>query len=167
VQTGKEEMVCKYLNNVFGDDEANSFFPKIKMIYKNSKQIRQEFKPMFPGYVFVETKKDGRNFASLTTQIAEASTHIIRLLGKENLDHMTIHENEKDFILGLCDNKYIVNESVGFIEGDTVVVTSGPLRGRESIVKRINRHKKRAELEFYFLGDVRRVSISLEIVEKR
>ncbi len=166
VQTGKEETVCECLNDVFSNGESVSFVPKIELIYKNSKQVRKEFKPMFPSYVFVETKRDGRSFTSWTAQIVRNSKYIIKLLGKGNPDHMAIHEKEKDFLLGFCDDEYIVGESLGFIEGDMVFVTSGPLQGRESVIKRIDRHKRRAEIELELMGDARHVSVSLEIVEK-
>jgi len=78
VQTGKEEAVCESLNDMFSNEESVSFIPKIELIYKNSKQIRKEFKPMFPSYVFVETERDGRSFTSLAARIVENSKYIIK-----------------------------------------------------------------------------------------
>ncbi len=46
--------------------------------------------------------------------------------------------------MGFCDNEYIVEESIGFIKGDNVFITSGPLKGRESVIKKIDRHKRRS-----------------------
>lgn len=166
VQTGKEETVCEHFNNMFSNEELISFIPKIELIYKNSKQVRKEFKPMFPSYVFVETERDGRSFASLTAQIVRNSKYIIKLLGKDNPDYMAVHEEEKDFLLGFYDDEYIVGESLGFIEGDMIFINSGPLQGKESIIKRIDRHKRRAGIELELLGDIRLVSVALEIVEK-
>ncbi|MCX8131472.1 MAG: hypothetical protein N3I35_15440 [Clostridia bacterium] len=45
-------------------------------------------------------------------------------------------------------------------------VTTGPLQGRESIIRKINRHKRRAEIELMWFGDLRQVSVALEIVCK-
>ena len=166
VQTGKEETVCECINDMFLNEESVSFIPKIEMIYKKSKQVRKEFKPMFPSYVFVETQRDGRSFANLAARIVRNSKYIIKLLGKDTPDYMAVHEEEKDFLLEFYDDGYIVGESLGFIEGDMVFINSGPLQGKESIIKRIDRHKRRAEIELELLGDIRRVSVSLEIVEK-
>lgn len=166
VQTGKEETVCECINDMFLNEESVSFVPKIKFIYKNSKQVRKELKPMFPSYVFIETERDGSSFASLAAQIVRNSKYIIRLLGKDNPDYMSVRKEEKDFLLGFCDEEYIVGESLGFIEGDMIFVTSGPLQGRESVIKLIDRHQRRAEIELELLGDARRVSVPLEIIEK-
>jgi len=166
VQTGKEETVCECLNDMFSNEESVSFVPKIESVYINLKQVRKEFKPMFPSYVFVETKRDGKSFTSLMTRPVRNSKYIIKLLGKDNPDYMAVHEKEKDFLLGFCDKGYIVGESLGFIEGDRIFVTSGPLQGRESVIKWIDRHKRRAEIELELMGDARRVSVSLEIIEK-
>lgn len=166
VRSGKENIVCKHLNTEFGSEESVSFFPKIELVYKNSKQVRKELKPMFPGYVFVETKRDGRSFITFVERITKKSKYIIKLLGKGNPDYMAVNEKEKAFLLGFLDGRYIVGESIGFIEGDRVFMTSGPLLGKESTIKRIDRHKRCAEIELEFMGDVRRVSVSVEIVEK-
>jgi transcriptional antiterminator NusG len=81
-------------------------------------------------------------------------------------NYMAVHEEEKDFLLEFYDDGYIVGESLGFIEGDMIFINSGLLQGKESIIKRIDRHKRRAEIELELMGDVRRVSVSLEIVDK-
>ena len=165
VQTGKERVICNYLNEMIGDEETVAFIPLIELIYKNSRQVRKELKPMFPGYILAESVIDERKFVSKVSQITRRTAHFINLLGKENPDCMALHDNEKE-LLGFCDDKHIVQESIGFIEGDKVTVTSGPLRGRESIINRLDRHRRRAEVELEFMGDVRRISVSLEVVEK-
>jgi transcriptional antiterminator NusG len=55
---------------------------------------------------------------------------------------------------------------VGFCEGDKVRVTSGALVGLESLIKKVNRHKREAIVEMEMMGDVRRVKLMLEVVEK-
>lgn len=62
---------------------------------------------------------------------------------------------------------HVVQMSEGFIEGDRVLVTRGPLKGHELEIKRINRHKREAELEVPILGRTKRIKVGLEIVSKR
>ncbi len=166
VRTGKEQVVCNYFNERLNNKGLAAFFPKVQLVYKTSKQVRKELKPMFPGYVFAETDLDARSIAIQTSQMVRTSKHLFKLLGNENSDYMPLHEEEKAFLLKFCDEAYIVRESKGLKKGDKVFVTSGPLQGRESIIKRIDRHKRRAEIELGFMGDVRRVRLSLEIVER-
>ena len=72
---------------------------------------------------------------------------------------MKLSEDEKKFLLGFCNDEYIVEDSKGFLVGDKVFVNSGLMQGRE-------RHKRRAEIELVWFGDLRRVSFALEIVSK-
>ena len=166
VQTGKEEIVCDYLNKMSSNKGSIEFIPRIQLICKNSKQVRKELKPMFPGYVFYKTKVDAESFVSQIMPLARKFKHIINLLGRENINYMSLCEEEKNFLIKFCDNQHVVCESLGFIKGDRILVTSGPLKGIENVIKRINRHKRRAEIEWEFLGDVRRITVSLEIVKK-
>lgn len=57
--------------------------------------------------------------------------------------------------------------SVGIIEGDKIVVTSGPLVGKGGCIKKINRHKHEAIVEMEVMGAVREVRVMLEVVEKK
>lgn len=166
VQTGSEEIVRKYLNNMLDPEESVSFVPQIELIFKKSNLLSIKYKPMFPGYVFAETSSSTKEFAIQTTQLVRNSKHIIKLLGNESPDFMALNTHEKEFLLKFCDNKYVFEKSLGLIKGDKVYVTSGPLMGRESIIKRIDRHRKCAEIELMFMGDLRRVIVSLEIVSK-
>ena len=79
---------------------------------------------------------------------------------------MKLSEDEKNFLLGFCDDEFIVEDSIEFIEGDKMFVTSRPLKDRESVIKKIDRHKRCAEIELEFMGGQRRVSMALNIVSK-
>ncbi|MCX8131614.1 MAG: hypothetical protein N3I35_16160 [Clostridia bacterium] len=79
---------------------------------------------------------------------------------------MKLRNDEKSFLLGFCNDDYIVEDSEGFIAGDKVVVTSGLLQGRKSVIKKIDRHKRHAEIKRMCFGDMRRIIVALEIVLK-
>ena len=61
---------------------------------------------------------------------------------------------------------YCIQESIGYVEGDKVIIKSGGLMGSESRIKKINRHKREAVLEINILGDMRQVIVALEIIKK-
>ena len=166
VQTGREQTACDFLNKLFNKEESNAFIPQVEMIFKNSKLIRKELKPMFPGYVFTDSILDEKPFLIKANEYARFSKCIFGLLGSKNIDYIKLTNDEKDFLLDFCDDEYVLEESKGFIIGDKIFVTSGPLEGRESIIKKIDRHKRCAEIEMMFLGDIRRISVSLEIMSK-
>lgn len=166
VQTGKEQTACDLLNKLFDSEESSAFIPQVETIFKSSKLIRKELKPMFPGYIFTESILEEKIFVTQTYKYARFSKCIFNLLSNDTFSNIRLSEDEKNFLLGFCNDKYIVEESIGLIDGDKVYITSGPLKGRESIIRKIDRHKRRVEIELMYFGDIRRISVSLEIVAK-
>ena len=56
--------------------------------------------------------------------------------------------------------------STGVIEGDRVIVTDGPLVGREALISKIDRHKRLAYLDMRMFGRIKTIKVGLEIVRK-
>ncbi len=68
----------------------------------------------------------------------------------------------------LCSNKNLIGMSAGIIKNGVPVVTNGPLKGREHMIRKINRHKRTAEIEVpSFMNDDTRITVGLEIYEKQ
>ena len=53
-----------------------------------------------------------------------------------------------------------------FVRTGSERITSGPLVGMESRIKKINRHKREALVEMEVMGAVREVRVMLEVVGK-
>lgn len=166
VESGREYTACTFLNKLFNVDESVAFVPQVELVFRNSKFVKKELKPMFPGYIFVDTELEGVFFASYTYKLIKYSKCILKLIGKSDFEIVPIKEEEKSFLLKFCDDDYIVGESIGIIEGDRIYINSGPLKGIESVIKKIDRHKRRAQIEMEFMGDVRKVHVALEIISK-
>ena len=56
--------------------------------------------------------------------------------------------------------------SEGIIEGSRVIVRTGPLQGMEGLIRKIDRHKRKAWLELPMFGGTHTVQVGLEITEK-
>ena len=56
--------------------------------------------------------------------------------------------------------------SEGYIQGEKVIVTKGPLKGMESKISRIDRHKRLAWLTVELFGRTVELQAGLEIVRK-
>lgn len=56
--------------------------------------------------------------------------------------------------------------SEGVIEGDVVTILSGPLMGRTSTIRKIDRHKRMAWVEVEMFGRTMLVKMGLEIKRK-
>ena len=70
----------------------------------------------------------------------------------------------------LIENAYanngVLGSSIGIIEGDKVKILSGPLIGKEGLIRLINRHKRTAIIELKMFGRTSDIKIGLEIISK-
>lgn len=63
-------------------------------------------------------------------------------------------------------DRRVIQMSEGIVEGGKVIVLRGPLVGHEAEIKRIDRHRRMAELEVSMLGRTKTIRLGLEIVSK-
>lgn len=116
---------------------------------------------LFPGYVFIETAQIEDFFLRLKKIKAKA-----KVLGVDG-DLTAISKDEEEYLTKLCGKDHIARYSEGYIEGDSLVVSSGALQGCEAKVKKILRHKRLAVLEVALLGRSVDVTLGLGVLEKR
>jgi len=115
---------------------------------------------MFPGYFFVDT--DDIEELALQLQKVEGFSTVLTV----NKKFYPLTGKDADLTEDLYNNKGIFDVSKGIIEGDEIVITSGPLKGQEGLIKRIDRHKRLACLEFVMFDQVVKGAVGLEIIEK-
>lgn len=120
---------------------------------------------MFPGYVFIESEVTSQEFIKEMNTLINTSCDIICILRYTDTE-IAMRESEKIMLLSLCNNIHCIESSNGIIEGDNIKIIDGPLKGWESMIKKVNRHKRQAWIEIEFMGDIRLVSVALEIVER-
>lgn len=80
---------------------------------------------------------------------------------------MPIERSKEELFRSMVDDNHEIAISTGLIEGDKVIITDGPLAGKEAMIKKINRHKRIAILNVTMFGESVGVTVGLEIVEKR
>ena len=117
-------------------------------------------KILFPGYIFMITEDVEKLFFHLKT--IEGMT---KLIGTGN-DIIPLTEEEIIFLQRLGGDEQIVSMSEGIIEGTQVTIISGPLKGMEGLIQKIDRHKRKAWLELELFGRMRQVEVGLEITKK-
>ncbi|MFQ9153552.1 MAG: antiterminator LoaP [Blautia sp.] len=130
-----------------------------KKRYKGEWHTRQRV--LFPGYIFAVSDDIEALQEQLKTIIG-----LTRLLGTGG-EITPLTDRERDFLLNLGGEDQIVRMSEGVIENETIRITSGPLKGKEAYIRKIDRHKRKAWLELPMFGRTQRVEAGLEITEKR
>ncbi len=174
VRTGSERRVIEELtrtvSNVDAPYEFDPFCPESEFYYRGSrdKQAGKQYRrrPLFPGYVFMETTMPSREFLTAFGSYIYSSHDIIRLLKPGSGDNIALPKDERERMEFLLKGKRCVERSVGYIVGDKVTVTDGPMRGREGMISYINRHNRYADIEVDMFGGKIKARIALEIVER-
>lgn len=146
------------------------FYPEAEQYYRGKKyQIlgRHYLKrPLFPGYVFIETDMPAEDFLNEFSRFFYQSADIIRVL-KNSSGEIALPEEERRRFEYLFRGKRCLDHSIGYIEGEQINVIAGPLAGREAIIKKINRHNRDAYIEVELFGEKITLKIALEIVSKQ
>ena len=117
-----------------------------------------EKREVFPGCVFLESENEKQ---------------LLRELKQKGLEDMAgslaaLEVQEENLLKSLCTSGHHLEMSRGYILDGQTHVLEGPLRGMESWIRRIDRHKRLARLEISggLMSD-RPVCLGLEIVEKQ
>ena len=167
-RTGSEEKLADVFKEKLNAEEYLPFVPTKETPYRSKGIIHKVRKPLFPGYVFVQTEVEPKSIAEKLAAALKNIKDIYSILhyGDDEKD-VAVREEERLYWERLFDTNFCVVGSVGFIEGDTIRITSGALVGLEGQIKKINRHKREAIVEMEMLGAKREVVLMLEIVEKR
>lgn len=161
VRAGSEENVRKQCQRMIPETVLERCFLPC---YEEKRHIRGEWKVqkkvLFPGYLFVITERMQELYEMLRSVIGFA-----RLIGVGN-EIIPITEEEIRFLKSFGGEKQVVEMSEGVIEGDQVRIFSGPLQGKEGLIRKIDRHKRKAYLEVEMFGRVQRIQVGLEILSK-
>lgn len=154
VETGSEDNVKKCLSYHFNRNTLYSVVPKRKLPEKRSGKFYDVFKNLFPGYVLVYTDMNNSTY------------HLIRSIPKviKVLRDAIILEEEITPILQLICNNDVIDYSSIHVENSKVFVKSGPLKGMEGIIRKVNPHTKRAKIMLNFLGKPHFIDVGIELL---
>lgn len=165
VSSGQEAAIrdmCKQM--VDPEILQDCFIPEYETMRKIQGEWQSVRRRLFPGYVFVVTD----SLADLVAAFKKVPANI-HLLGQGEKEGaiFPLSIEEQDWIAAFTDETHCVRMSEGYIEGETITVTRGPLVGREAIIKKVDRHKRRALIEMTMFGRTTTATIGLEIVRKK
>lgn len=161
VISGQEEKVLEMIRQ-YGIQKyiEKCFIPQYERKKKYLGQWRIERAVLFPGYLFV-ISSEIENVYSALKQIPK----LTKLLGTGE-KWTSMSKEDVEIVEMLAGRDRLVKFSEGYLEGNRVVVTSGPLQGLEGVIRKIDRHKRLAWLEMEMFGRKTKFEVGLEIVRK-
>lgn len=131
---------------------------------KHKGELKDIVKPLFPGYIFMDTDTPAE--AEQAIDKLHGQTGIIGFLKNDGV-YLTLMSWEREIIERLTGDDGIAGVSIGVISDKKLRVLSGPLKGMEQYVTRIDRHSRKAYLSMQLFGELRHFELSLQVVEKR
>ena len=166
VKNSYEEQVCQQLNCFDFHDNINIFIPSKEQIIKLPNQIIKVRRALFPGYLFVETEIKAEDFSKIIYRSKYYLQKIVRVVRYGTSYDIAMREEERRILETIMSKERCIEASNGIIEGDRIIITEGALLGQESIIKKIDRHKRKAFIEILMFGELRQIQVALNIVEK-
>lgn len=159
---GKEKTVLDLVQRSVDEDVLEeAFIPQRETRRSRAGKWATVNETLFPGYLFAVTGSP----QGLMSQLNRVPA-FTRMLNSDG-GFVPLTNSEMALIEGLCGRERVAVMSEGVIEGDEVRILSGPLRDREGIIRKIDRHKRACYVEIPFCGRDILVKLGLEIAYKR
>lgn len=156
VLCGNEE---KIVNLIDQEKELSAFIPRME--YYRRDQRRVVVKAMFPGYVFVLSKKEPMEFHRTLTKLRVRHQKMMKELTYE--DATSLKPQEVMYFERLLDSSGVMRMSTGKIVDRKLKILDGPLQYFEDNIVKLDKHERMAYLDLEFMN--RRVKASVSIIE--
>lgn len=162
ISSGEEAKVEECIRRFV--DEAlvgEIFVPRFEAMRRWKGEWHKRAERLAPGYLFVET----RDAEKLALQLRRVPA-FTKVLGNNEV-FIPLNDEEVAWLNAFTGNgRRVIEMSEGIVEGSKVIVLRGPLVGHEAEIKRIDRHRRMAELEVSMLGRMKTIRLGLEIISK-
>lgn len=153
-----EELIRRFVDEAL---VGEIFVPRFETMRRWKGEWHKRAERLAPGYLFVET----HDAEKLALQLRRVPA-FTKLLGNNEV-FIPLNNDEVAWLNAFTgNNRRVIEMSEGIVEGSKVVVLRGPLRGHEAEIKRIDRHRRMAELEVSMLGRMKTIRLGLEIISK-
>jgi transcriptional antiterminator NusG len=158
VESGREESICRYLSKYFITTGCEKIlFPRKKVIEKKEKRIFYSIKPLFPGYILLNLDLDFNIYYKMKN-----IPKVYELLKDNDYYFKKIKGDEIKGILCLINSSGLIDISKMTIEESKIYVINGPLKGKEELIKKVNKHTKRAKVQACIGGKDRIINLGIE-----
>ena len=158
--TGKEEELMLFIRTLLSREHfENCFMIRAEWLKRLGGEWQLQIRPLFPGYVFIETDEPERIYMEL-----KGVPRFSRLLGSGKDEFIPVKEEEERFlrmITGAVNSGWDFGDAVvrlTSVETDDdgeVVSMNGALMYFEKEIVRMNLHKRYAVVQTRMLGEER------------
>ena len=170
VEPGKEKETEIYITKSISSELYASCFHPVRHVKKKFHgEWKDKREKLLPGYVFISSEDAEEMYFAL-----KRIPMLTKLLGRDIGFFTALTGQEAEWLEALVSvgqDGTIIGEvplsQIEVNENDEVRILSGPLRDMEGRVKRINLHKRFAEVEVEFMGRMIILHLGIEMIEKK
>ena len=149
---GTEKTVMRLTRGI--DRETEAISPVRILQEKRAGSWQPRSQPLLPGYLFVYAEKD------IPVDEINAPSDVYKVLGYE-AEGKGLIGPDYEYAMWIYRHNGEIGASEIILEGSTVRVVSGPLLDGIGTIRKLDRHKRRAVVEFNFYGKMQRISLSV------
>jgi transcriptional antiterminator NusG len=162
VRTGKEQQYIKQAVKVLRPPEQRLYWPRRALRIRRQGTWKDSVASIFPGYLFLQSE-------SLSPPLFGALKRIsgfIRYL-KDNQHVEPLNARDREILLHfLAYGEVLQRSRVYFDEDNRIRVISGPLKGMEGRVVKVDRRKGRARIRLELYEDSFLIDFGFDSLEK-
>jgi transcriptional antiterminator NusG len=151
-KTGHEDRVRIWLENK--SECLSILLPKKEIMVASSGRKRKLLKPLFPGYIFVETELNDKFRYEIKN-----TPGVINFISSGN-EPIPVRESEIEYIMALVNDSKTPLPETTFEVGDFAQIISGPFMGASGVINEIDIKRKKIKVVIDILG--KQVSIDLD-----
>ena len=154
-ETAKCRLITRNVEKSF---DCIAIYPKlIQHTWSKGKMIDIEH-DLLPGYVFVYCDRE-----LLNIELVRSVQGVIRCLGTADGKY-ELTDRDEQFALMLLRNRGVIGKTKVYEEGQLIRICEGAFKGLETRILKVNRQKKRMQIEIPFASTLVKTWVEFEIV---
>ncbi|NOY08672.1 MAG: antiterminator LoaP [Spirochaetes bacterium] len=161
VKTGGEELFLKRARQAADNSGISFLWPRRTLRVRRRGRWRHVVASLYPGYIFIEAEKINTELYWTLRRVTGFS-HFLK--DNHNIQPLSLKDQKvlKHFI---SFGEIIEKSKVSFDENDRIRIISGPLKGLEGLIVKINRRKGRIKIKMNLYENTFLVDLGFEVVE--
>jgi len=160
--TGKEESFLKHAKNSLPEENIRFLWLRRELFIKKLGITKKSVSSIFPGYIFIESDNISYDFYKNIRKFPG----FCRFL-RDNDDIRPLPNDDKRFVYQLSLNGEVAGISkIYFNKDDKIKVISGPMKGLEGEIIKVDKRKKRAKIKLKLYENSFLIDFGFELIEQ-
>ena len=162
VRTGKEQQYIKQADKILQAPDQQLFWPRRALRIRRQGKWKDSVAAIFPGYLFLQAESITPPLYTALRRISGFQRYL-----KDNQHIEPLNARDREILLHFLSYGEIVQRSSVYFDKDNRIrVISGPLKGMEGLVVKVDRRKGRARIRLELYEDSFLIDFGFDALEK-